>query len=156
MQVMGNIASASGKQLESLIGLASQVYGVIPGAFGRELDSHTSHAAVLVQKLVGTLNSNKKPSPDFPRMRRVIMETAISIVKSCPHYASIFKEEGMVEALTTVERTPSKVEKYRVFYGNIGVVPERGTSLPVLVAKVKGLIDSAAPVVAGAQQGDHA
>ena len=89
---------------------------------------------------MGTLNSNRKPNPEYPRMRRVIVEMVISIVKSCPRYATIFRDKGMMEALSKVERTPSKVEKYRVFYGNVGVVPESGSPLAALVATAKGLL----------------
>lgn len=144
------IMSTSGKQLESLIGLASQICEVVPEAFARELDSHNS-PAVLVQSLVRTLKSNKKPNHEYPSMRRVTIEITISIVKFCPRYASIFREEGMVGALATVARTPSKVEKYRVFYGNVGVVLESGTPLSILAAKAKGLIGSPAPTPRGQQ-----
>ncbi|CAL4962614.1 unnamed protein product [Urochloa decumbens] len=132
---------AEGKQLESLIGLALQIYTVIPEHFAHKLASH-ENARGLVEKLVGTLNCNKKPSHEYPRMRRVAVEMAISIVDSCPHYAAIFREQGMMEALTKVERTPSKVENYMVFFGDIGVVLERGLPLRDLVAKAKGLTQS--------------
>ncbi|TVU34223.1 hypothetical protein EJB05_16054, partial [Eragrostis curvula] len=123
-EVMENIMSAKGRELESLIGLASQMSDIIPESFLHELESHIN-AAVLSQNLVCTLNSNKKPNPECPRMRRVVIETVISFVKSCPRYAIIFRDAGMMEALSKVERTPSNVEKYRVFYGNFGVSGER-------------------------------
>ena len=143
MQLMENImSSAGGKQLEPLIGLVSQIGDVIPEPFAREVQHQlqTNGSSGLVQKLVGTLNSNRKPNPEYPRMRRVIVEMVISIVKSCPRYATIFRDKGMMEALSKVERTPSKVEKYRVFYGNVGVVPESGSPLAALVATAKGLL----------------
>jgi len=141
--LMENImSSAGGKQLEPLIGLVSQIGDVIPEPFARELQHQlqSNGSSGLVQKLVGTLNSNRKPNPEYPRMRRVIVEMVISIVKSCPRYATIFRDKGMMEALSKVERTPSKVEKYRVFYGNVGVVPESGSPLAALVATAKGLL----------------
>ncbi|KAL6838412.1 hypothetical protein ACP4OV_031657 [Aristida adscensionis] len=92
--VMGRMLAMEGKQLEALIGLASQICNVIP-------------------------------------------------------------EQGMVQALSRVEKTPSKVEKYRVFFGNAGVVLESGSPLPVIVARAKWLIDPAAPTP-GAQPGDYA
>ncbi|WVZ92162.1 hypothetical protein U9M48_038249 [Paspalum notatum var. saurae] len=141
---MENIMSAEGKQLEALIGLLSKICDVIwdqePSVLELQLQTNGSG---LVQKLVGTLNSNRKPNPEYPRMRRVIVELVISTVKLCPHYTTIFREGGMMEALAKIERTPSKVEKYRVFYGNIGVVLESGSSLTVLVATAKELIHSA-------------
>ncbi|KAJ1269193.1 hypothetical protein BS78_07G191700 [Paspalum vaginatum] len=139
--VMENVMSAGGKQLESLIGLLSQICDVIREPYVLDLQLQTNGSG-LVQKLVGTLNSNRKPNPEYPRMRRVIVELVISIVKFCPRYATIFREAGMMEALTKVERTPSKVENYRVFYGNIGVVREGGSSLTALVATAKELIHS--------------
>ncbi|CAO1948358.1 unnamed protein product [Urochloa humidicola] len=130
-----------GKQLECLIGLASQIYTVIPEHFAHKLASH-KNARGLVEKLVGTLNCNKKPSHEYPRMRRVVVEMAMSVVDSCPQYTTIFREQGMMEALTKVERTPSKVEKYMVFFGDTGVVLERGLPLRDLVARAKGLTES--------------
>ncbi|WVZ69667.1 hypothetical protein U9M48_018420 [Paspalum notatum var. saurae] len=143
--VLRKMMSAEGKQLESLIGLASQMHNVIPERLAHELSdlSHTNNGTRLVRKLVGTLNRNKKPSHEYPRMRRVVIEMAISILESCPLYANIFREQGMMEALTMVERTPSKVEKYMVFFSDIGMILERGLPLGNLVAKAKGLIDSA-------------
>jgi len=148
---MENImSSAGGKQLEPLIGLVSQIGDVIPEPFAREVQRQlqTNGSSGLVQKLVGTLNSNRKPNPEYPRMRRVIVEMVISNMKSCPRYATIFRDKGMMEALSKVERTPSKVEKYRVFYGNVGVVPESGSPLAALAATAKGLlVHPAAPAL---------
>ncbi|KAJ1269192.1 hypothetical protein BS78_07G191600 [Paspalum vaginatum] len=144
--VMGKIMSAEGKQLEALTGLLSKICDVIwdRGPSVLELQLQTNGSG-LVQKLVGTLNSNRKPNPEYPRMRRVIVELVISTAKLCPHYTTIFREGGMMEALTKLERTPSKVEKYRVFYGNVGVVLESGSSLTALVTTAKELIHSAVP-----------
>lgn len=141
--------TAEGKELEALISLAWQMSNVIPECFVHELESHTNGTG-LVRKLVCTLNSNKKPCPKYPRMRRVIVQITISFVESCPRYATIFAVEGMTEALSKIDRTPSKVEKYRAFLGNTGVVLEKGLPLPILVARAKGLIDPATP---SAQQG---
>ena len=148
MQVMENIMSAEGKHLEVLIGLVSQICDMIPESFIHDQLQLRTNQSELVQKLVGTLNSNRKPNPEYPRMRRVIVEMAISIVKLCPCYATILREGGMMEALSKVEMTPSKVEKHKVFYGNIGVVLESGPSLTALVSTAKGLIHSAAPTIA--------
>ncbi|CAD6264752.1 unnamed protein product [Miscanthus lutarioriparius] len=146
--VMENIMSAEGKHLEVLIGLVSQICDMIPESFIHDQIQLRTNRSELVQKLVGTLNSNRKPNPEYPRMRRVIVEMVISIVKFCPRYATILREGGMMEALSKVEMTPSKVEKHRVFFGNIGVILESGPSLTALVATAKGLIHSAAPTIA--------
>ncbi|XP_062182885.1 uncharacterized protein LOC133886990 [Phragmites australis] len=142
--VLEKIMHAKGKQLEALIGLASQIYNVIPEHCIHVLDSQTNVTG-LVQKLVRALNSNKKPSSEYPRMRRVIVEMAIFIVESCPRYATIFREQGMMEALSKVERTPTRLEKYRIFFGDVGVVAESGLPLHDLVARAKGLIGFATP-----------
>ncbi|WVZ92159.1 hypothetical protein U9M48_038246, partial [Paspalum notatum var. saurae] len=134
-QVMENIMSAGGKQLEPLIGLIPKICDVIQEPSVLELQLQTNGSR-LVQKLVDTLNSNRKPNPEYPRMRRAVVELLISVLESCPHYAPIIGG-GMMEALTKVERTPSEVEKYRVFYGNIGIVPDSGPPLTALVAKAK-------------------
>ncbi|CAN6251539.1 unnamed protein product [Urochloa humidicola] len=153
--VFETMTKAAGKQLEALMGLTSQMCKVIPKCFVRTLESHIGVEA-FVQKLVVILNANKTPSPEYPRMRRVIVEMAISIVELCPAYAAIFRQQGMMEALCKVERAPSKVEKYRVFFGSIGVVLENGLPLPIVVARAKGLIISAATPTIGSQQGNQA
>lgn len=145
MQLMENMMSTGGKQLQTLMGLISRISDVIPEALVRELQ--TNGGSGLAQKLVGTVNSNRKPDPEYPRMRRVVVEMVISIVKLCPRCATVFREEGMVEALNRVQRTPSKVEKYRVFYSNVGVVLESGSSLAALASMAKGLLQSAAPAL---------
>ena len=131
-----------GKKLEALISLASQICKVFPQCFAQELESGL---ADIIQKLVATLNSSKKPSLEYPRMRRVIIEMTICILESCPHYATVFREKGMLAALFMVERTPSKVEKYRLFSGHVGVVPESGLPLLTLVARAKELVASTTP-----------
>ncbi|CAO2202561.1 unnamed protein product [Urochloa humidicola] len=145
--LMENIMSEGGKQLEPLIGLVSEISDVIPEPFVRELQLLQANGSFLVQKLVGALNSNRKPNPEYPRLRRVVVEMVITIVNLCPRYATLFREGGMLEALNKVERTPSKVEQYRVFYGNVGVVLESGAPLAALAATAKGLLHSAVPTL---------
>jgi hypothetical protein len=66
-------------------------------------------------------------------------------------------EEGMMEALIKMERTPSKLEKYRVFYGNIGVILKSGIPMSDLVAIAKALIRRTTTQIVGAHQmGDDA
>lgn len=142
---MENIVSAEGKQLETSIGLASQICS-ISECFIFDLESQTNKVgARVVRKLVGTLNSNRKPSSEYPRMRRVIVEMVISFVTSYPGYRTMLREEGVMETLSKVAMTPSKVEKYRVFSGVDGVVLECGLPLCDLVDRAKGLIGYAAP-----------
>ncbi|WVZ69671.1 hypothetical protein U9M48_018423 [Paspalum notatum var. saurae] len=150
--VLENIMAAEGKQLEALIGLTSQIRYVLPSeGFVQGLESHTNLAG-LVKKLVDTLNSNRKPSAEFPKMRRVIVKMVISIVESHPPYANIFRGQEMMEALSKVEKTPSKVERYRVFLGNEGLVVETGEPLSDLARRAKRLLVSA-NLTPGAQPG---
>ncbi|CAN6333862.1 unnamed protein product [Urochloa humidicola] len=133
-----------GKKLEALICLASKMCMFFPQRFAQELESSQYNGlSKLVEKLVHTLKSSKKPSLECPRMRRVIVEMTIWMLESFPHFAVIFREKCMMEALSMVERAPSKVEKYRVFSGNVGVVLESGLPLPTLVARAKGLVATA-------------
>nr|CAB3479926.1 unnamed protein product [Digitaria exilis] len=143
--VLQNIMAAEGKQLEALIGLASQIcYVLPPQPFVQVLESHII-GTTIAQKLVNTLNSNKKPSHEYPRMRRAIVHMVISVLRRYPGYAIIFSREGMIDALSKVEMTPSKVEKYRVFLGNEGVVLEHGLPLRELATTAKSLIHHATP-----------
>jgi len=144
MQVMEHIMVAEGKLLESLINLASAIGDVICEAFARELESQTNSGTKLVQKLLCTLNLKKIPNPQHPRMRRVIVKILISILESCHRTIEKLMEEGMVEqlieSLTKIQRSPSRVEEYKVFYGNIGVVLEDGEPMSILVARAKALL----------------
>ncbi|WVZ69666.1 hypothetical protein U9M48_018419 [Paspalum notatum var. saurae] len=142
--VMAKMMAVEGKQLETLMGLVSQISNIIPECVIHCLESQLGVSAFL-QKIVSALHASKKPSPEYPRMRRVILELTISIIESHPCYTTIFIEKGLMEALTKIESNPSKVEKYRIFLGNAGVVSESGLSLPFIVARAKILIDSSAP-----------
>ncbi|KAI4969443.1 hypothetical protein ZWY2020_000357 [Hordeum vulgare] len=127
--VLEGIKNAEGKQMEALIGLASQICSIMFGNIAHVLDSFPVDV-VFVDKLVGELNARKKASPgEFPEMRRLLVQLTTSIVESRPRYALIFREHGMVEAL-------SKVEQY------MGLVSEEEQALPAMVARAKGLIVS--------------
>ncbi|WVZ69660.1 hypothetical protein U9M48_018415 [Paspalum notatum var. saurae] len=142
--VMAKMMAVEGKQLETLMGLVSQISNIIPECVIHCLESQLGVSA-FVQKMVSALHASKKPSPEYPRMRRVILELTISIIESHPCYTTIFIEKGLMEALTKIESNPSKVEKYRIFLGNAGVVLESGLSLLFIVARAKILIDYSAP-----------
>ncbi|KAF8656621.1 hypothetical protein HU200_060586 [Digitaria exilis] len=143
--VMENIVSTEGKQLETWIGLASQICS-ISECFIFDLESQSNNVgARVVRKLMGTLSSNMKPRCQYPRMRRVIVEMVISFVTSYPGYQTMLRDEGVMETLSKVAMTPSKVEKYRVFSGVDGVVLECGLPLRDLVDRAKGLIGHATP-----------
>ncbi|CAO2208697.1 unnamed protein product [Urochloa humidicola] len=142
--VMEKFMAVEGKQMETLIGLALQICNIIPECVVHSLESHLDVSA-FVQKLVSVLHANKKQSPEYPRMRRMIIELIISIIESHPRYTTIFLEGGMMKALSKIESIPSKVERYRIFLGNAGVVLESGLPLPIIVARAKGLFDSASP-----------
>uniref|UniRef100_A0A0D9V2Z2 Uncharacterized protein n=1 Tax=Leersia perrieri TaxID=77586 RepID=A0A0D9V2Z2_9ORYZ len=189
-KVLEKILDAKGKQLEVLIGLASQIHNVIPAQhfskaldiiydssghfakvnhlqiigcqrkaargpdwtritdsqrhtcqhFSEALKSRYDNATALVGKLVRTLNSNQKPSPKWPRMRRATVELVICMMETHSPYKAVFREKGMKKALSEMKKTPPKLEKYKLFFGDVGVVLERGLSLLELVAKAKRLI----------------
>ncbi|KAM3215059.1 hypothetical protein ACQJBY_067174 [Aegilops geniculata] len=127
VHVLGRIKDGEGKQMEALIGLASQICSVMSEHIAPVLDTFADDEA-FVKKLVGELNARKKPSPDeFPETRGLLVELTISIVEFCPRYAPIFKEHGMMEAL-------SKVVRYT------GEVSEEARALRAIVATAKRLI----------------
>ncbi|KAF8669955.1 hypothetical protein HU200_051138 [Digitaria exilis] len=151
MQII--MTSKEGKQLEATLCVISQIDYLIPKCFRKVLTEETD-AAALVEKVLDTLNSNRAPCPEYPRIRRVLVETVISIVCLCPNtYRSIFREKKAKDALDMVKGTPSRLEKFRVFINGKGVLPE---SLPMhsLVDKAKTLIYPPAPTTSA--EGDHA
>lgn len=153
MQII--MTSEEGKQLEAALCVTSQIGYVIPKCFRKVLISYTD-AAALVEKLVDTLNSNKEPRPEYPRIRRVLVEVVISIVRLCPDpYRTIFREKKAKDALDMVKGTPSRLERYRVIINGEGVLPE---SLPMrgLVDKAKKLIYRPTPTTSAEQAGEHA
>ncbi|XBI04558.1 hypothetical protein VPH35_132834 [Triticum aestivum] len=130
--VLGRIKDADGKQVEALIGLASQICSVMSERIAPVLDTFADDGA-FVKKLVGELNARMKPSPDeFPEMRSLLIELTVSIVEFCPYYAPIFKEHKMMEAL-------SKVERYT------GEVSEEARALRAIVTTAKRLIGANTP-----------
>jgi hypothetical protein len=93
-----------------------------------------------VKRLVDVLKANMKPSIHCPGIKRVIIEQAIYLMTCCSScYANIFNEYFMMEALLMVEMTPSRVERYRMFLGNTGIM-EHKQSLTDLVATSKELL----------------
>ncbi|WVZ95093.1 hypothetical protein U9M48_040897 [Paspalum notatum var. saurae] len=129
-------AAGEGKQLEAVLAAASQIGYVIPKYFAKELDEN------LAKKLVHTLRSNRKPCPEYPRIRRALIELVICIVRSCPPepFTSVFRDKGVKDALDMVRRTSSsRLEKYMVFVGGEGMVLE-STPLADLVDEAKKLL----------------
>ncbi|TVU03226.1 hypothetical protein EJB05_51257, partial [Eragrostis curvula] len=143
---LAKMSDAEGKTLEALIGLTSQII-CTSSIHEDKVKEPVSDADVanLAQKMVDTLNSIKQ-SPEYPRMRRVIVKMVIAVMESCSDYATTFERKGMMAALSKVERTLKlyKVEKCDVFYYKAGVVLETEEPLSELVAKAKRLIDPAA------------
>ncbi|KAL6659018.1 hypothetical protein ACP70R_003058 [Stipagrostis hirtigluma subsp. patula] len=139
-KVMKHITTKEGKQLEAALSLASQIGRVIRYSFAQELEKDTNEE--LVKKLVDALKM--EPSDEYPRMRRVLIEMVISIVESCPQYKNTFIQHGGMDALDSVKRTPSRLEKYRTCLGGERVVAE---SLPMrhLVNNAKSLILTPTP-----------
>ncbi|CAL5009984.1 unnamed protein product [Urochloa decumbens] len=139
-KVMQIIRDGEGKQLEAALCVASQIGYVIREYFAQMLESETDAAAEeLVKKLVDTLESNREPCLEYPRLRRVLVEVVIAIVDLCPRYTNIFREKGVKDALDMVKGTPSRFEKYRVFLDGEGLVAESIT-MRDLVDKAKRLI----------------
>uniref|UniRef100_A0A0D9X2B3 BLE2 protein n=1 Tax=Leersia perrieri TaxID=77586 RepID=A0A0D9X2B3_9ORYZ len=126
------------QELEVLIGLSSQICHIVPEDFARELE-HDQIKERFVKKLVEALNTNTKPTAHCPRIRRVIVEQVIYMMENNSSYANFFNECQMMEALSVVEETPSKVENYRLFMGNAGLM-EYSIPLSNLVARAKELM----------------
>ncbi|KAB8105799.1 hypothetical protein EE612_039849 [Oryza sativa] len=137
-EVLERIMNAEGAELEILIGLSSQICKVNPEEFAQELD-HGHIRQRFVKRLVDALNANMKPSAHCPGIRRVILEQSIYMMECNSHYANCFNEFRMMDALSIVEETPSKVENYMVFLGDVGFM-ECGTPLFALVDRAKELM----------------
>lgn len=136
LQVLERITDTTvATELEVLIGLSSQICHVVPEDFARELE-HDQMKERFVKKLVEALNANVKPTVHCPRIRRVIVEQVIYMMENNSSYANCFNECQMMEALMVVEETPSKVEKYRLFMGDAGLM-EYSIPLSNLVTRAK-------------------
>uniref|UniRef100_A0ACD5Z5T4 Uncharacterized protein n=1 Tax=Avena sativa TaxID=4498 RepID=A0ACD5Z5T4_AVESA len=140
--VLEKIMDARGKLMEALLGLALEINKTLSENVTPALGSCTNVDA-FVKKMVGELNAHKKPNPEFPSIRRLLVEITICMAESCPSHADNFREHGMMDALSQVEKTPSKVESYRVFFGSVGVVSQGGLPLSVLVTIAKELVKGA-------------
>jgi hypothetical protein len=136
--VLEGIMDAEGAELEVLIGLSSQICQVIPEDFAREVE-HGQIKEKFIKRLVEVLNAHMKPSVHCPRIRRVIVQHAIYLMEFNSRYANDFHKCWMVEALSMVERTPSRAENYRLLSGDTGLM-EHNTPLTALVARAKELM----------------
>lgn len=127
-----------GEELEVLIGLSSQICKLIPVNFDQELENGQSKE-MFGKMLVDSLKAIMNPAVHSPGTRRAIIEQAIYLMKCSSHYAELFNQYNMMEALTMVEQTPSRVERYRIFLGNAGLM-EHKEPVKTLVAKAKELM----------------
>uniref|UniRef100_A0A0E0EFB3 Uncharacterized protein n=1 Tax=Oryza meridionalis TaxID=40149 RepID=A0A0E0EFB3_9ORYZ len=133
-----SISNAEGAELEVLIGLSSQICIVVPDDFARALE-HSQIKKKFVKRLVGALNAHLRPNADCPGIRRVIVQHAIYLMEFDSRYANDFHKCWMVEALSMVENTSTRLENYRLFSGDVGLM-EHGTPLSTLVARAKELM----------------
>ena len=131
-------AETEGAELEVLIGLSAQICKVIPEDFARELENG-HRKEIFVKRLVDALRANMNPAVHCPGIRRVVIEQAIQLMTCSSRYADVFNQHCMLEALLMVERTPSRVERYRIFLGNTGIM-EHKEPLADLVAAAKQLL----------------
>uniref|UniRef100_A0A0E0I4Y5 BLE2 protein n=1 Tax=Oryza nivara TaxID=4536 RepID=A0A0E0I4Y5_ORYNI len=137
-EVLEGIMDVEGAELEVLIGLSSQICQVIPEDFTREVE-HGQIKEKLVKRLVDVFNAHMKPSAHCPSIRRVIVQHAIYLMEFNSRYANDFHKCWMVEALSMVERTPSRSENYRLFSGDTGLM-KHNAPLSALVARAKELM----------------
>jgi hypothetical protein len=124
-------------ELEVLISLSSQICIIVPVDFARELERGQIKDR-FVKKLVKSLNANMKPTDHYPGIRRAIVEQVIYMMEleNSSSYANYFSECRMMEALSMVEKTASKIENYMLFFGNAGLM-EHSVPLSDLVARAK-------------------
>ena len=88
--------------MEDVIALAVQMCTHIPLEIGDLINRRA-----FVKRLVDVLEI--KPTLKHPRIRRVIIEMVISLMMYPPYHA-IFAQQGMMEALSTVDSMPSLSE----------------------------------------------
>ncbi|CAM0907102.1 unnamed protein product [Alopecurus aequalis] len=137
-EVLEGIMDAEGVELEILVGLSSQICKLIPEDFARELEVGQIKER-FIKRLVNALNSNMIPDAHCPGIRRVIVEHVISLIECNPSCASCFHKYWMMEALLMVEHTPTRVENYRFYSGDAGLMKQ---SIPIsaLVSRAKQLM----------------
>jgi hypothetical protein len=138
LQVLERTMDAEGAELEILIGLSSQICKLIPEEFSQELE-HGQMKRRFIKRLVDALNANMKPNPHCPGIRRVILEQCIYMMECNSCYANCFNEFRMMDAVSMVEETPSRAEKYMFFLGDMGFM-ECNTPLSALVERAKELM----------------
>uniref|UniRef100_A0A0D3GUC2 Uncharacterized protein n=1 Tax=Oryza barthii TaxID=65489 RepID=A0A0D3GUC2_9ORYZ len=137
-EVLEGLMDAKGAELEVLIGLSSQICIIVPDDFARALE-HSQIKKKFVKRLVGALNAHLRPNADCPGIRRVIVQHAIYLMEFDSRYANDFRKCWMVEALSMVENTSTRLENYRLFSGDVGLM-EHSTPLSTLVARAKELM----------------
>ncbi|WVZ64816.1 hypothetical protein U9M48_014286 [Paspalum notatum var. saurae] len=150
-KIFGSIMHTEGEELEVLIGLSSQICRVFPEEFARELEN-SQRKETFLKRLVDTLGENMYPDVHCPRIRRVTVEQTIYLMKYSSYYTNFFRQLKMMEALLMIEQTPSRVEMYRVFFGNAGLM-EHKEPLTNLVATAKELM--CCQWLSGAQRASH-
>ncbi|EEE52147.1 hypothetical protein OsJ_33984 [Oryza sativa Japonica Group] len=124
--------------LKELSHTLQEICKLIPEEFSQELE-HGQMKRRFIKRLVDALNANMKPNPHCPGIRRVILEQCIYMMECNSCYANCFNEFRMMDAVSMVEETPSRAEKYMFFLGDMGFM-ECNTPLSALVERAKELM----------------
>uniref|UniRef100_A0A0E0QC34 BLE2 protein n=1 Tax=Oryza rufipogon TaxID=4529 RepID=A0A0E0QC34_ORYRU len=131
--------------LDSNGSFSSDVDCLLPKVAGQALLEHGQIKRRFIKRLVDALNTecklnaNMKPSAHCPGIRRVILEQSIYMMECNSRYAKCFNEFRMMDAVSMVEETPSRAEKYMFFLGDMDFM-ECKTALSALVDRAKELM----------------
>lgn len=109
------------KLLEVSIGLALQILKFRDLEGGHEIERAGIREEDFVRKLVEILRRYENPESKVPRMRRFVIELAITLMNYELKYVELFRVLGMEQVLIRSAETTSELECFNVFSGSVGL-----------------------------------
>ncbi|KAL5984569.1 hypothetical protein ACLOJK_018674 [Asimina triloba] len=132
--------SEESKLQEVAVGLAAQVFKFMDAQeMSAAFDQTGVNEIELARLLVNILRKHHRPSTKVPRIRRFVIELAISMMKSKEGNIQMLKDIGVEKELKSVAETTSELECFNVFAGSVGLSRQK-TSVSSLVDIALGLL----------------
>ncbi|XP_043720951.1 uncharacterized protein LOC122668452 [Telopea speciosissima] len=120
--VLKAIMSEENKPQEVMLGLATQVFGIMtPEEASFTFDQTGIDETKLSKKLLDILKMFQYPSSKVPRMRRFAIELAILMMRNNRATIGTFRGLRMEEELEILRETTSEIESFNIFSGTIGL-----------------------------------
>uniref|UniRef100_A0A0E0ANK0 DUF4220 domain-containing protein n=1 Tax=Oryza glumipatula TaxID=40148 RepID=A0A0E0ANK0_9ORYZ len=121
-QVFKAIMVEKSSLLEVSIGLAIQITRLATPEFHKEIFGKAGVPDTdIARRLVEILKEHRTPRVKVPRMRRFVIELAITMMRGHAELVPFFRSMELEKELRSVVRSTSELESFNMFSGSIGL-----------------------------------